>query len=232
MRRVFCFLAISLSTLACSAANGDLVFFNIDADPGGWSAAVAGLQTAGTYDFDLDADYGIAGFAGPLTSAGAGPVSAGILPDFMQISTDPTTDPTNNLVAVGPSGGFGNPSNSVLANTFADALQIDFTANDIVAYEFNALSLLGTGNVDFTATDGSGNEFFASFNVGAGTNIGILAINGQNISGVNFFDPGDPLGAEGIQGAGAIYRVPEPGSATLLGLAGFGMMMIRRRKAK
>ena len=209
------------------SASADILLFDIDADPNAWADALQanGKVRKGGWNFDADADYGIAGFDAPLTSAGGGPVSPGT------INTDNVVmDVINNsgpgatgLVAVGPSAGFGNPSNAVLANFFTDSFQMNFTSGDKTAVEFNALSLLGGTTVDITVNGGA--AVFAGVAAGAGGhNYGILATGGDTIDSVNIFDTGG--GAEGIQGSGTVY-VPAPGALALLGVAG---LVSRRRR--
>ncbi|MEE8460263.1 MAG: hypothetical protein V3S08_10320, partial [Phycisphaerales bacterium] len=168
-------------------ATADIQLFDIDADPGAWANAIAGLKQTNCYDFDLDADYAIAGFAGPLTSAGGGPVSPGILPDKITMNS-PEGDLGNEMVAVGPSAGFGNPSNAVLANLFVATFVISFDGEK-VAFEFNALTLLGAGTIDISVTDQNNVvTLFPGVFVDVGKNLGLLATNGQTLSQVLFID--------------------------------------------
>jgi len=182
-------------------ATADIELFDIDADPGAWANAIAGLEQANCYDFDLDKDYGIAGFPGPLSSAGGGPVSAGIVPD--KISMDVSGAPVNTLVAVGPSAGFGNASNAILANTFVDSFLI-WLEGDKVAFEFNGLTLLGGSTIDISVTDQNNNvTVFLDVTVNSGRNLGLLGTNGQTIAHVELLD--FLGGAEGVQGFGTTY---------------------------
>ncbi len=97
-------------------------------NPADWDAIKAekGEVSIGEIDFDEDPDYGVTGFSGPLTSAGAGPVSPGVVLDNVVMDTVAGRDYPTNLLAVGPSAGFGNPSNAVVANYFLDSFQIRF----------------------------------------------------------------------------------------------------------
>ena len=236
MRPSITVLTICICVLATSIAKADLLLFDIDADPLAWANAIAGGTPSIAYDFDLDPDYGIQGFDGPLTSAGAGPVSAG------NLAVGVTMDRINNgggdpgLVGVGPLAGFGNASNAVLANFFVDAFAVLSFGGPIEAFEFNALTILGSGNVDLTLHDDQGIMYlFPGVSVGTGTNLGVLATNNMFLTQIDIFDVTGSGGAEGVQGAGTIYSglsVPEPSTVALfgMGLIGFGFSRKRSRK--
>jgi len=208
-----------------SAASADILLFDIDANESAWRDALRqnGKVAKGGWDFNRDADYGIIGFAGPVTSAGAGPVGAGTI-DADNVSMNaPVGNPANNLVGVGPGAGFGNPSNFVGANYFTDSLVISLSEAK-TAIEFNAVSLLGSNTADFIVNGGAA-VFAGNAAPAAGHRYGILATGGDTISSVQIFDAGG--GAEGVQGAGLVY-VPAPGALALLGLAG----LVSRRRSR
>ena len=212
-------------------ASADILLFDIDRDPDAWANALrdAGKVAKGGWNFDLDADYGVVGFDGPIGSAGGGPVGPGTI-DAQNVSFDSELDGPggdgrgvggNGLVGVGPSAGFGNPSNAVLANFFVDAYGLSLS-EEKTAVEFNAISLLGSNTVDIYVNGAllsAGNAAPA-----AGHRYGILATGDDSISHVSLFDAGG--GAEGMQGAGFVY-VPAPGALALLGVAG---LVARRRR--
>ena len=109
-------------------------------DPAEWDVIKQeqGKVSKGLIDFDDDPDYGVVGFTGPLTSAGAGPVSPGVVLDNVIIDSVVY----NHLDAVGPSAGFGNPSNAILAGYFVDSLEITLTEPNHTMVMLNLLSLV------------------------------------------------------------------------------------------
>ena len=226
--------------LASGQAHADILFFDIDADPSGFAAATAGFSARSAYDFDVDADYAISILAdgAPLDSAGFDPVSAGNLDPIVTIWNEEggpggpggTVDGGSENVAVGPSAGFGNTSNSVLTNILFDAFIISFEGG-VDAFDGNFINLLGTGSLDLIATDTMGNQFFLTgVSVPAtGSNIGFVATEGSSLASISAFDSGS--GFAGLQGSGTIHTqvVPEPSSVlAILGLA--GLVVVRRRR--
>jgi hypothetical protein len=210
-------------------ADAGIIIFDIDASPNAWLTAVTGFSSSTAYDFSLDSDYGITGFDGPLTSAGSSLVSAGILGDNITMSVTNNGVSTLSLVGVGASAGFGNTANSVLANLFVDSFNILF-GNATEAFEFNTLTLQGSGLVDINVTDnGGGSTLFSNLNVGTGHNFGILATGGSLISSINIYDVSG--GAEGLQGVGTTYtvNVPEPSTFAIFV---FGIMGLASRRFK
>jgi len=233
-------LAILLCTSAAIAplANAGLLLFDIDADPGAWTAAIAGLTAVTAYDFNSDANYGIQSFDSPLTSAGGGPVSAGNLAPIVSMhEVGNASSGAGQLVGVG-GGLFANPENAVLANFFLDGFAIDFSS-PVLAFAFNALNLESgsSGVIDILAYDDIGGSTLfqdISVNEGSGKNLGILATGGMFLSGIEIQDVlGD--GAEGVQGDGTYYlqrdgQIPAPPTLGLLGLALLGLGWGTRRK--
>jgi opacity protein-like surface antigen len=235
MRKSFALCAMLFGALAVSAANADFILFDIDANPGAWDRVVSGLQQVNCWDFNDDADYGIIGGDGPVGSGGNQFISPGLLPDKIVLDSEQdgpgggSRGPGGTgLVGVGPSAGFGNADNAVLANFFVDAFGIDFSEKKL-AFEFNALTLLGSDAVTIIASDENTGQrsVFQNVRVGAGRRLGILAKPGGAISHISIYDAGG--GAEGIQGVAWSYIIPEPGSAALLGFLALGMMIRRRR---
>lgn len=216
-----------------SSAKAGFVLFNIDVDPAGWAAAVSGMTPSTAYNFGLDPDYGISGFNSPLTTAGNAVVSPGIVAPGV-VFTDLFGTGVPELIGVGPGAGFGNTTNAVIANFFADGLLIT-TAPATGAFDFFALSLLGGNTVDLTV---NGTDVFAGLIApAAGTHYGILATGGDMISSVSFFDTAVGGGAEGVQGLGTFYApadngaVPVPPSMAFFGLGALGLIARRFRKA-
>ncbi len=79
MKKMLSLLSAAIPLLIVPAtSSAGMLLFDVDSDPSGWMASVAGSTASTAYDFDLDPDYpGPPAFFGPLTSAGAGPVSPG-----------------------------------------------------------------------------------------------------------------------------------------------------------
>lgn len=216
---------IHLVLLACltlaQAARADLVFFDIDADPGAWNTAVAGLSATAAYDFTLDPDYLFDSFDGPLDTAGRGPVSAGTVAAGVSITAEPGSG-TPELVVMGVSEGLGTTQNVVAANFFVDDTVVSFV-DAVSAFAFNVVELIDFGSIDIVATDSQGgSSVFTDIFAGLGHNVGILATGATRLSTVALSGVG-----EGLQGVGTIYResasVPAPPTLLLLGVALAGL---------
>ena len=226
MKRALVLLVVVACVVSATVTKADIYFYNIDTDPAGWAAAVAGMTPTVAYDFDLDPDYSIISFPGPLTSAGAGPVSAGILADGVVMDRDNLGGGPDGLASVGPGSGYGITSNAVLANYFVDAFMISDFPGAPEAFAFHPITLVGGNSIDITV---NGSVTFSAPNF---SNMGILVTDGTPLLSVRIYDS-SAGGAEGVQGLGTLYSpvVPVP-PAVILGGLGLGLAgWIQRRRS-
>jgi len=228
MKRAIVILAVAVCISSATTTKAAIQFYNIDSDPAGWAAAVAGMTSATAYNFGLNADYGSpSAFAGPLTSAGSGPVSAGILADGVVMEhVGPAR--IDGLATVGAAAGYGNSSNAVVANYFSDAFVISDFPDAPSAFQFNPVSFFSSGPLQITVNEE------AVFAGPTFANVGILVTDGTPLLSVKLYDSGN--GAEGVQGIGTLYygsavpAVPVPGSLLLGGLGAGLVGWIRGRR--
>jgi hypothetical protein len=236
-----CTTAIIASLTVGSTALGDLFFYDISQD--GWDpflndvASFAYTQETQT-GWNALPDWGITSIDGPVnTNTNNAIFSPGDIPYNLAFDSNlspwGTPGPAGRgvggagLVGVGPSGGWGNPSNALLANYFVDGFDIFATESNVRAMAFNALTLVGGNAVDITVF-GPAEQVLGSRSGPAppgGAWYGILATPDQpNIHRVNLYDV--ELGAEGVMEV--ITYIPAPGALALLGLAGV-VGTLRRR---
>jgi hypothetical protein len=172
---------------------------------------------------------GIAGFAGPLGSAGGGgfPADPGGLISGLQIYNVDFPAPATGLVTI-PAGFNGNPSCIVAANYFTDRATYrtgkDGKANasgigGMLQSHFSA----GSCQVDVFDTNGTTNiGTFTASCTNAGAFFGVKRTNGA-IGGVNVYSLSNQ--AEGMDD---IHHSPEP--TTMVLLAAGALTLIRRRR--
>ncbi|MDY7109131.1 MAG: PEP-CTERM sorting domain-containing protein [Planctomycetota bacterium] len=225
-----------------ATASGDILWFNISAD--GWApfldqVADYGYAEQSATDFGSLSDFGITGIDGPVDENTSNAIfNPGDIP--FDLAFDSNLNPFgqggpagrgpggNGLVGVGPSGGFGNPSNALAANYFVDSFDI-FATNEggFRAIAFNALSLLGTDSVDLTAYDENEDalgSFGGSAPAGGNWYGAVMTPDQPSIFRMNLYDTGE--GAEGVMDV--ITYVPAPGAIALFGLAGLAGSRRRR----
>lgn len=152
-------------------------------------------------DFSIDQDYGIEGFDGPLNSdenysSGVGPIVPGI--NFVPIEPGigPRVGPgSNGMVSVGPSAGFGNTNNVVLANFFVDEFNIYFDPA-VTTAGMEVSTLLGSGIVSLVLYDAGGGiiDVVTGFDAFPSGFFGFYS--DVPVARVSIFDQGG--GAEGI----------------------------------
>ncbi|MCW5775883.1 MAG: hypothetical protein KIS87_05495 [Phycisphaeraceae bacterium] len=199
------------------AAPASAQVWDRNADPQGWANAIAGYIKEGCTDFNKDPFYPLAGFPGPATSAGAGPISPGTI--YTTHSFNSNMGYFYNMVTVGPHYGFGNSQNWLGANYFVDSFRADFSGcGDAV--ELNVLSIFGSAVVDLTVYDANGVTVYSVPNNSS------LGVKGNGIYRIDIFDAAG--GAEGVQGMLCTYCIPAPGTAALLAVG--GLVAARRRR--
>lgn len=176
-----------------------------------------------SWDFDSLPDFGIIAFDGPAGPGGSGPLPAGF---FTSTTIDSEFEGPNGgsrgaggfgLVGVGPSAGFGNASNAVVANYFVDAFLVDLGPGT-VEFEWTGIVLLGSTSYDLYI---DGALAFPGLTSGTTYNL-----SGGPFTTVSMYDSTGG-GAEGMMGS-AFTRVPAPAAGALLGLA--GLAATRRRR--
>jgi hypothetical protein len=223
--------------LAGSSADGAVFWYDLPTQQAQWSADLAayGYVIQSTTNWGALPDWGIVGMNCPVdTNTNNGIFAPGDIPFDLMFASNLTpwgtgglnNEPVNGLVAVGPSGGFGNPSNALLANYFVDSFDIFDVAGNVVAMEINALTLLGSNVVDLTLYNDNGGLIgsFGGAAAPAGHRYGVLVTGADSIGVLNVYDAGG--GAEGVMAVTTYAAIPAPGALALLGLAG----LARRRR--
>jgi hypothetical protein len=226
-RTVICFLTSTsiLSAFAISVASADLRIIEIESlSEAGALLSDPFCVPSNSWDLGRLPDFGIVGFDGPVGPNGGGPIPQGFISKgFWDSEMNGPNGGSRGaggtgLVGVGPSAGFVNPSNFVGANFFVDAFGINF-GEEKCAFEWQGTSLLGGPGYDLYV-DG---VFVQSLQ-----NDVRYRLTGK-FNRIAFYDPVG--GAEGIYGHAQTWvkGIPEPGSASLLGLLALGLVVRRRR---
>jgi uncharacterized protein (TIGR03382 family) len=234
-------LTVSAAALFVAGTSAQAAVMFYDLDGGGQAQFDADLATYGYTMQSATAwgglpDWSITGVDGPVnTTTNNAIFNPGDIPFDLEFDSNlnpyGTGGPNGRgpggtgLVGVGPSGGFGNPSNALLANFFVDSFDIFDVGGNVVAMEINALTLLGSNVVDLTLYDDNGANIgaFGGSAPTSGHRYGVLVTGADTIGVLNVYDAGG--GAEGVM-AVTTYTVPAPGALALLGLAG----LARRRR--
>ena len=229
-------LTVSAAALFIAGTSAQAAVIFYDLDGGGQAQFDADLATNGYVmqsqtNWGALPDWGIQGMDGPVdTNTNNGIFSPGDIPFDLMFASNLTpygtgglnNEPTNGLVAVGPSSGYV-PSNGLAANYFVDSFDVFDVGGGIVAMELYTFSIVGGSTVDLTAYDDNGALLGSYGGVAAPHRYGVLVTGADTLGVVNVYDAGS--GAEGVM-AVTTYAVPAPGALALLGLAG----LARRRR--
>lgn len=204
---------------------------------GAFEAAASGGGNAkiSTEDFENSSPgYVIVGFGDPLTFGTPNyPFDSGLATRLTvqsnTLGNGKSVSPhgANGLAAVEKGAGFGESSDIVVANYFADGYDILPLDSNITAVGFNTLDIFGSNQVGLMIFDTS-NNLIGSFNSAADASgksfFGF--VSNTPIGRINVFDSGG--GAEGADNIQLWSRVPALGSIALLGLG--GLIAGRRRR--
>jgi hypothetical protein len=229
------------------SANADLLLFDLETNFDGWVDALIrnGKLEESRFDLGSIGDLGLEVMDGPLTFEGntSGSIPFGFLPD--NVALDSNFSPFGSggpngrgvggegLLGVGPSAGFGNPSNAIVSNFAEDSFDLVLTRGLLTAMSFHALSLSGSDSIDITVYDLSGRvlgEFSGLDAPAEGHGYGIIFSGfGRFIGRVNIYDAGD--GQEGLLGEAIFYAgdIPTPAVWPIVFLLSF--TADRRRKS-
>jgi len=240
-------LTIAVAATHTASTTADLLLFDIEADPNGWLDALRAGNKLFKDSFDLGAlaDFGLEVMDGPLTFEGntSGSVPFGFLP--ANVVLDSNLSPFGSggpngrgaggagLLGVGPSAGFGNPSNAIVSNFAEDSFDLLVTRQFKTAMSFHALSLSGSDTIDITVYDLGGGmlgQFLGLDAPAEGHEYGLILFDtGRYFGHVNIYDSSG--GREGILGSAAFYEgdIPAPATLLVLGIGCAGLRAGRRR---
>jgi hypothetical protein len=140
-------LTVSAAALFVAGTSAQAAIMFYDLDGGGQAQFDADLAAYGYVmqsqtNWGILADFGITGMDGPVdTNTNNGIFAPGDIPYDLMFASNLTpwgtgglnNEPLNGLVGVGPSAGFGNPSNALLANYFVDSFDIFDVGGNVVA---------------------------------------------------------------------------------------------------
>jgi len=223
-------LASILLVAGASSRNAaaDLLLFDLETQRGEWIDALKRnvKHLKGAFDLGSLADFGLEVMDGPLTFEGnaSGSVPFGFIPN--NIALDSNLSPFGSggpngrgvggsgLLGIGPSAGFGNPSNAIVSNFAEDSFDVLVTRPFKTAMSFHALSLSGSDVIDMTVYDLQDRILgqFSGLDAPAiGHEYGIILTEfGRFLGRVNLYDGSN--GKEGILGEAKFYdgEVPTP----------------------
>jgi len=150
--------------MATPPARADVLLFDIDSDPQAWVEALSGSSYLLKAIFDLNdlPDLGFEVMDGPISRGGneSGSIPFGFLPHNIAIDSNISPfgvggpsgrgDGGGGLLGLGPSAGFGNSVNALVANHPEDGFDLIGLEIHKAAMSFEAASFLGDGTVDIT----------------------------------------------------------------------------------
>jgi len=209
MNRQPAFALTCALALACTvSARSDVLLFDIEADPKGWESA---LRSGNGYlpkyfiNWDNLPDLGFEVMDGPISEAGneSGTIPPGFLPHNMAFDSNLSPfglggpngrgDGGGGLLGLGPSAGFGNTVNALVASHAEDGFDMIGLEIHKGAISFEAASFLGDGTVDITVYGFHGRLLAQFHDIPApedGHHYGIVVVDSNRTIGqVNIYDP-------------------------------------------
>jgi len=211
-----------------SANAGVVLLFDLETQRAEWIDFLqrASKSEKGRFDLGSLGDFGLEVMDGPLTFEGnsSGTIPFGFIPDNIALDSNLAAHgfggPNGRgvggegLLGVGPSAGFGNPSNAIVSNFAADSFDLLVAGPFKTAMSFHAVSLSGSDTIDITVYDVRGRVFeqFTGLDAPAeGHEYGLILFTDNRFIGrVNLYDPSG--GREGLLGEAIFYEggVPAP----------------------
>jgi len=247
-RNLILAVGAAVVVVATPRARADVLLFDIEADPEGWVSALA----RGSYlskwflDFANLPDLGFEVMDGPISRDGneSGTIPVNFFPHNMAFDSNLSPfgiggpngrgDGGGGLLGLGPSAGFGNAVNALVASHAADGFDMIGLEIHKGAMSFEAASFLGNGTVDITVYGFHGRLLAQFHDIPApedGHEYGIIVVDSKRTIGhVNIYDPSG--GLEGITREAKFYirQFPGPGCIPLMVIT-WSLLRSRSRKA-